>query len=288
MKKIILLTLLALPYITMAQLQNASFEQWENNPEDENAPNRPSGWMITDGFSQSNHCMYPPVTDAQDGNYALMLGIWYHYVKDAAKQTSPINYRPTALKGHYRYTDIVIQGANGPENDVAQVNIYLTKWNAISGQNDTIGRGTLDLYESLDYSSFSCPVTYTSDAIPDQMIVYLDCTRIKRAGETENLIRMEGYGSYFTVDNLELETSSLGIDDLALNKIRVFPNPTTATVNITNFAGNAELFDMTGKLVMSKQNVQDNSIDVQQLQKGIYTVKLTQGDSIQYSKLIKE
>jgi hypothetical protein len=289
MKKIILLTLLVLPFMAKAQLLNPDFEQWQNDPTDPTFPNKPLGWIITDGFSNAEHCMYPPDTDAQNGEYALMLGIWYHYVKDAAKQTAPINYRPAALKGYYKYTDNVINGATGPVNDVAQVNIYLTKWNAALGQNDTIGRGKLDLHNSIDYSSFSCPVTYSSDAVPDTVILYLDCTRIKRAGETENLIRMEGFGSYFTVDNISLEETSMGNDDFALtNAIKLYPNPATDAVTVTNFSGDAELYDIAGKLVLTKQSIHNNPIDVQQLQKGIYTVKLTQGNSVQYSKLIKE
>ncbi|PZR20622.1 MAG: hypothetical protein DI539_10395 [Flavobacterium psychrophilum] len=289
MKKMItLMLMLAMSALANAQLQNASFEQWQNNPADENFPNKPTGWIITDGFSESAHCMYPPSTDAQNGDYALTLGIWYHYVKDAARQTAPINYRPSALKGHYKYTDNIIQGSSGPVNDVAQVNIYLTKWNEALNQNDTIGRGTLDLHESISYSNFTCPVVYSSDAIPDKVTIYLDCTRIKRAGETENLIRIEGDGSYFTVDNISLEESSLGNEDFTVKTIKAYPNPTKDMVSISNFSGQADLYDMTGKLVISVQYTENSTIDTQQLQKGIYTVKLTDGINVSYTKLIKD
>lgn len=289
MKKTITLTLLMLlPLMATAQLQNTSFEQWMNNPADENMPNKPTGWIITDGFNEADHCMYPPSTDAQNGEYALKLGIWYHYVKDAAKQTAPINYRPSALKGHYKYTDNIIQGESGSVSDVAQVNIYLTKWNTALSKNDTIGKGTLDLHESTDYSSFNCPITYTTNEIPDTVIIYLDCTRIKRAGEVENLIRMEGNGSFFTVDNISLEENTMGLENLKTESIKIYPNPATDIVNITNFTGQAELYDIAGKLILSKQFTESNPISIQQLQKGIYTLKLTNGTAISYSKLIKD
>lgn len=288
MKKIISLSLMiAMPMIANAQLQNLDFEQWQNNPTDESFPNKPTGWTITDGFNDAEHCMYPPATDAQNGYYALTLGIWYHYVKDAARQTATINYRPVTLKGHYKYTDNIIQGDAGPVNDVAQVNVYLTKWNPVLSQNDTIGRGTLDLHESLDYSSFSCPVTYSSDAIPDKVTIYLDCTRIKRAGETESLIRMEGDGSYFTVDNISLEENTMGIGDFNTLNALIYPNPVKESVTIANFSGHAELYDMAGKLLLSTP-VTESPVGLQQFQKGIYTLKLTDGNSIKYSKLIKE
>lgn len=289
MKKIITLSImLALPFMAKAQLQNLNFEQWQNDPTEEQMPNMPTAWVITDGVNLADHCMYPPATDAQSGDYALRLGIWYNYVKDAARQTAPINYRPTSLKGYYKYTDNIIQTAAGLVIDIAQVNIYLTKWNTATSQNDTIGSGTINLGESLDYSSFNCPVTYSSDAVPDKVTLYLDSTRIRRAGETENLMSMEGTGSFFTVDNLSLFESTMGNEDFALaNAVKLYPNPATDVVTITNFSGDAELYDMTGKLVLA-QRMDNSPINVQQLQKGIYTVKLTHANGIQYSKLIKD
>ncbi|RDI05758.1 T9SS type A sorting domain-containing protein [Flavobacterium sp. AG291] len=287
-KKITIMLILTMSALANAQLQNADFEQWQNDPSDPNFPNKPNGWIITDGFSEAAYCMYPPATDTQSGDYALTLGIWYHYVKDAAKQTVPIDYRPSALKGYYKYTDNIIQGNSGPVNDVAQVNIYLTKWNVVLSQNDTIGKGTINLNESIDYSSFTCPVTYTSNETPDNVSVYLDCTRIKRAGETENLIRMEGSGSYFTVDNITLEQSTAGLEDFAVNNIEIYPNPARDKVTISNFTGQAELYDITGKLVISKSLTEDKTITTEQLQRGIYTIRLTDKTNTSYSKLIKD
>lgn len=78
------------------------------------------------------------------------------------------------------------------------------------------------------------------------------------------------------------------------NLFRVFPNPSNGMVNvkIQQYVGNLEIevYDVNGRLVYSKAEINFNNesqINVQNLQSGVYVVKL-KGDSINYStKLIK-
>lgn len=284
--------MLVLPIITSAQLQNTDFEVWQNDPIGESFHNKPVGWMMSDGWvtNEANMFYYPPETDSQNGDYALKLGVWYNYTKDAARQYAPINSRPTALTGYYKYTNNQISGNGNEVDDIAQVSIALTKWDETLSKSDTIGYGKIDLNASLNYSSFSCPVVYTSNVIPDSVTVYLDCSMVKRQGLTGNYISMNATCSYFTVDNLNLEENTAGNKDfMTANNIKIYPNPANDKVGITNFSGDVEVYDITGKLILSKQNIErNNPIDVLQLQKGIYTIKLTQGNNVQYSKLIRD
>lgn len=291
-KTITLMLMLAMSALANAQLQNASFEQWQTDPStiEEWIQNKPLGWILRNDLLEIEEALfyYPAETDAQDGDYALKLGIWYNYAKDEAKQTAPIDYRPTALTGYYKYTDNeLLNGGSEIVKDSAKVSIYLTKWNEALSKNDTIGYGIKDLTESLDYSPFTCNVTYLTEETPDKVIVLLDCSKIRRQTTTESLICPNNTGSYFTVDNVKLETTTLGNDTFISTNFNVYPNPATDLVTISNFNGEAELYDMTGKKVLNTLITDSKPINVQALQKGIYTIRLTDGTNTNYTKLIK-
>lgn len=295
MKKIITLSLvLVLPLLAQGQLQNMNFEQWQADPATtiNGMANKPTGWVWSNSAMENEEGMfyYPPETNAQNGTYALKLGIWYNYTKDAAKQTALINSRPTALTGYYKYTDNeILSGGNQIIKDTAQVSIHLTKWNQALSQNDTIGYGKINLNESRDYSNFTCTIIYTSNATPDKVSLFLDCSKLRRAGETQDYSGVDAVGSYFTVDNLNLVGGTMNNGHLNLtDKIKLYPNPAKNTVSISDFSGDISVYDITGKIVLTQSVAKNNSIDVQQLQKGIYTVKLIEENSIKYLKLIKD
>lgn len=294
MKKIITLSLfLALPFLTRGQLQNMNFEQWQNDPTTitDGMQNKPVGWTWSNSSFDSdiNMFYYLPETNAQDGEYALKLGIWYNYDKDAAKQTAPINSRPIAVTGHYKYTDNeLLDSKNVIIKDTAQVSIYLTKWNEALSQNDTIGRGKINLSESINYSTFTCTVNYISDAMPDKVTLFLDCSKLRRDDETEGLISVNNTGAFFTVDNLSLIENTMGNEDFNLSgKVKLYPNPATDSVTLTNFSGDVSFYDITGKQVLTQFVTIDSPINVQHLQNGVYSLKLTEGNTITYLKLVK-
>lgn len=294
MKKIYILTLmLALPLIVSAQLINADFEEWENDPAGTDVfYNKPIGWIVSYGnlISETAGFYFPAETASQNGDYAVRLGIWYSYTKDSALQTAPINSRPAALTGYFTYTNNQLFVGNTEIKDVAQVSVALTKWNEALNKRDTIGYGKIDLNESVDYSKFTCPVVYTTDETPDSVTVFLDCSLLRRPGMFESYHCQNNTGSYFTVDNLKLEETLMGTDNfIQANNIRVFPNPAVDKIEISNFEGDADLFDVTGKLVLSQKDVANKDfINVGQLQKGIYVIKLIQGNNIGYARLIKD
>ena len=85
-----------------------------------------------------------------------------------------------------------------------------------------------------------------------------------------------------------------GIKDVAnnasLNGLDLYPNPVCdiLTINSTQKTV-AEIFDTTGRLMISRiVEGSNNKINVQQLAKGIYIVKLNSKDSEISRKIIKE
>ncbi len=80
-----------------------------------------------------------------------------------------------------------------------------------------------------------------------------------------------GKGVYFyslhEISSVELESE--------LKDINIYPNPTTGILNISGLQNtDIQIYDLTGKLLIDKHQV-DNQINVSNLQKGIYTLKIT-------------
>lgn len=292
MKKMITLAFGLLPCIMAAQLLNPDFEQWQEtvNPEMTMA-NKPTGWICDNGVGfETNDILFynPPATPAQNGNYALTLSVWYHYAKDMAKQTASVTEKPLVFKGFYKYTDNILKGNNNEDiEDTAVVSVYAIKWNMLIGQRDTIGTGHIELTAAAEFTAFQCPITYTRNEKPDEVTVILDCSKVKRNG-IDGIMKEEPVGSFFTVDNLSFENAVLGSDDFTATQALVYPNPATGILNITNISGEAQLFDMTGKLVLSDRINESKTLDVSSLTAGIYTLSIKGEKQTLYTKVVKQ
>jgi hypothetical protein len=82
----------------------------------------------------------------------------------------------------------------------------------------------------------------------------------------------------------------VGTEELEAQQISVYPNPATTYVQVlTNGKGYADIYDVTGKLVLSTQIVTpDQVIDLHGMQKGVYILKVTNPESSFSKKLVIE
>ena len=87
--------------------------------------------------------------------------------------------------------------------------------------------------------------------------------------------------------------SSLGISDFTNSGFSLYPNPANDFVTLksstSNFANKLELYDLSGKLLVSKnlELVEENTFSTTMLSKGMYMVKIETLDGTQYaSKLM--
>lgn len=87
--------------------------------------------------------------------------------------------------------------------------------------------------------------------------------------------------------------SSLGISDFTNSGFSLYPNPANDFVTLksstSNFANKMELYDLSGKLLVSKnlELVEENTFSTTMLSKGMYMVKIETLDGTQYaSKLM--
>jgi hypothetical protein len=93
----------------------------------------------------------------------------------------------------------------------------------------------------------------------------------------------------FYMDNLYFYNSFVGISKLDQSGISFYPNPVKSNLFVDSLPQNAtvRIYDMKGKLVVNKQNV-DNQIDVNNLSKGIYSIQISGKNGITTKKFVKE
>ncbi len=84
----------------------------------------------------------------------------------------------------------------------------------------------------------------------------------------------------------------LDIEDETLNTFQVYPNPTNGDIVYINTKNNAEIssmriYDVSGKLVLQQTNP-SKEINIQQVQQGVYFLKLQIGNQTVTKKLIRQ
>lgn len=297
MKKLLyLIAGLTLPSLASAQLQNLDFENWENPIPSEELHNKPTGWdwTNTELIQPATPFYYPPSEHAQSNNYALKLSVWYNYQKDAAVQSAPINYKPTALKGFYKYEHNFIYGSfAGLQKDTALVSVYLTKHNSTTNSNDTVGMGLLSIGDSVGtYKPFTVNIVYSQPEMPDGITVILDPSLCRRSTTRSYQIQNDTLGgrtSFFTVDNLALiGNNTAGIEDIqSKSRLHIFPNPVQDILHFENASGELTVFDLAGKQVLQIESESITAVNVSGLNKGMYLLKINNGGQISQSRFEK-
>jgi hypothetical protein len=82
---------------------------------------------------------------------------------------------------------------------------------------------------------------------------------------------------------------ALGIGNPASAAFNIYPNPTTGMLNITaNGAYNITLLNAAGQIVKEVNMQNAVTIDLSQLEKGIYFMKAADGNSLVFRKIVVE
>jgi hypothetical protein len=216
------------------------------------------------------------ITDLADGGYFAVLGefdarLWVHPDTDPVGTTYDIALTNSSSGSNFSTTKY-----NVGEN-VFIVMSYNIDTGAINGWINPAGA-------DLGGSAPAAVLTDT-DASPNAIIDTF-VLRQDSAGETPAM----------TFDELRIGTSwadvtptTLSNEEFAADNFKIFPNPTnTGFVNITSLnsdAMNVQVFDILGKQVKN-ETLTNNTLNVSDLNNGIYIVKITQNNTSTTKKLV--
>lgn len=92
-------------------------------------------------------------------------------------------------------------------------------------------------------------------------------------------------------DNISLVVSeTASVEDVFAANFSIAPNPAKDLLNISSKSAidSAKVIDITGRVVLSEVNLNNNTLNVSSLEKGIYILQLTSGNITGTTKIIKE
>ena len=84
-----------------------------------------------------------------------------------------------------------------------------------------------------------------------------------------------GSGFYTSLADCNADCSTTNINETEINNFKIYPNPVNNTLNIKTDKKikRIEIYDVIGKIVLSENNP-ENSIDVEQLESGLYSISI--------------
>ena len=111
----------------------------------------------------------------------------------------------------------------------------------------------------------------------------------------EELEKDSASGNWYSYYKASLYYSALNVNsvsDIEREHISVYPNPVSNLINVQfseeHITANFELYDLQGRLIMSKNVASREQIDLERLISGMYFYNLVVGDETYTGKLIKE
>ena len=99
-----------------------------------------------------------------------------------------------------------------------------------------------------------------------------------------------GTGQTYYFDNINFGAAALGVASFDASNIRMYPNPTSTvfTIEANNVIENVTLYNVLGQEVLAKtSNSNSVTLDVANLQSGVYVVKSMIGGVAATSRLVK-
>jgi hypothetical protein len=285
-------------------IANGDFETWAARQGTE----APTNWLTTDDVVAALLSVriptgtYTKVTDAHSGTYALrleskatLLGpVAPGFVllgKDLRSIESPgglpFTGRPAMLQFYYKLTG---PQASDPTKGAGAA-LALTR--TVNGEVDTIAVAARFFSTVTSaYTLAQLPLIYRSSATPDSIRVAFSTSGVPSLAGSSTI------GTVFQIDDVILTgTATATRAGNAHMAFAVFPNPTagTATVSYSLPAATdvtAEVLDAVGRLVVisraGRQAAGSHALMLPALQRGLYTVRLRQGETAAYQKLVVE
>ncbi len=193
----------------------------------------------------------------------------------------PYNTLPENLQGNFKFFPV-----NG---DSCMIAVGIYKTNIITGNRDTIGKGSLIIGDTINaWTPITVPINYTSFEVPDSMnIIIMSSTGTNPQS-----------GTIMYVDNISLNGIVTTTSEIAKEEsFEIFPNPAE---NSFSLKSNCSIFDpiqmsiynCIGDEVFNAHLTTNNAVSeeyfIGNLKPGLYVVKLSNNQKSLLGKLIKK
>jgi len=262
--------------LLLSQILNSGFEEW-------NSEGNPVYWKATN--APPSYITITKTSDAHSGNWAVegnvvtfsVFTIGPTIISGEEGNGIPINFRPEAIHGYYKFTSI--------QDDYLQVQANFKK-NGVY-----IGGGANNLVPTNSYTEFGINISYITEDIPDSVLIAIfivSGTGFPHVGSKMFIDDLFWGGA----TNVESEISDLNFE-LKQN----FPNPFNPATKISWQAPvgghqTLKVYDVLGNDVATLVNeekpagVYEVKFDASGLSSGIYFYKLQAGSYTQIKKMI--
>lgn len=93
--------------------------------------------------------------------------------------------------------------------------------------------------------------------------------------------------NYIGIDTFSITRPALGVSNVNKARVSIYPNPTTDFIHVSSATkvSSLEVYDISGKKI--NVDLVDGKVDVQNLSKGSYVLKITNADGTAVTKFIK-
>lgn len=130
---------------------------------------------------------------------------------------------------------------------------------------------------------FSGPLSYTAN-VPDSIditkydTVFFFCLQFNQFWD---------FGKYspFTTSNCTV----LDVNSFSVDKVAIYPNPAKNQIqilNIDNISAEIRIFNVLGKQVLQQKNISANSVDISNLESGVYLLNISAEGKSKTQKLV--
>lgn len=264
------------------ELLSGDFEQWTDVTTEN---------LVAWNADYDDHNIHSiKTTDTHSGNYAVELKTYLAEHEDQpAPQSaqvmngyysdncngncyplggSPFNNQTDVLEFYYKY-----QPAG---TDHANVGLYFKK----KGSGMDGWYGGADLYASSAYKYAEVPINLPF--VPDSIIIQFQSSNW-------NTISMANIGSTLKIDDIIFRSQKTGINDISAKEVTFYPNPADKGFYLPKdlIVDEITISDIRGAKILNSSDV-NNYVDVSNLPKGIYIVRLQTKEGVYIGKLMKK
>lgn len=183
-----------------------------------------------------------------------------------------------------------LQSIEGSENIVIRVTTSTsgptTTWEIINLEGDVVASGGPYENQTNTTHEINLPENCYEFIITDTAGEGTGLVRVRDEHNVELFKVPINYGDSFS-GNFRTSTL-LEVEDVKMDNIALYPNPTTGVLNITNAEG-AQLvvYNMLGQIIVSKDRINHQEIiDLSNLTSGVYYVQLQNGSETKVKKVI--